>query len=163
MREWGDPDRSLGPTDPSSGSWDGAREPTDGDGSGCAGDWEDEFEPRFCVRCRKRIPVLLSERQDACDECLVVLESLARGLAPGAMPPGPGEMPACPNCGGRSVEREWRTDWVTRAVDVAADVATFFMRFDGNGVPLDAGSEVGPAKVMRYHCLQCEERWKPKR
>jgi hypothetical protein len=180
MREWDDASRHMGPAAPSSdidseagpargGYSDRQDEPSPDREAEAPREepkepeaWTDDFEPRFCVRCHKRIPVIVSERQDACDECLQTLEMLSRGVLPGAMPPDPGQMPACPNCGGPEVEREWRTDWVSRAVDVAAEVVGFFFAHDRYGNPIDTRSEVGPAKIMGYHCLQCDERWRPR-
>jgi len=122
----------------------------------------EEFEPRYCVRCRRPIPLEVSDRQGACDECLAALAALAQGLSPEAMPPGPGKSPPCPNCGGLAVVREWRTNWITKAVDIAADVAGFLIRTDQHGPTLDP-TEIGPARVLVYHCMQCDERWRPRR
>lgn len=125
----------------------------------------EDFEPRYCIVCRKQIPWDVSERQDACAECLAGLDTLARGAAAEAMPPPPGEMPPCPNCGGRNVAREWSIDWLLRAVDGVTAVVHLALSFAAleHGRTVDSGADVGPARTMRYHCRQCGERWKPRR
>jgi hypothetical protein len=166
MREWDDISRHMGPGEP-------AREPEPEQTPAPGAAPVEELDPRYCIRCRKPISREMSDRQSVCDECLAALDALASGPLPGGGHPA-GQPPPCPRCGSPDVEREWATDWVSKAVDVVSGLASFGMevaagiaaadmRFgSGRGSRLsDPVVESGPVKVLRYHCRTCDDRWKP--
>lgn len=122
----------------------------------------EDLEPGYCIRCRKPIPRSLAERQGACDECRQELEALARGETPLLMPPGPGRTPPCLRCGADEVQREWRADRVSDAVDAVTGVVSLLFPRRQRACPRPE-NEVGPARTLEYHCLRCDARWRPRR
>lgn len=128
---------------------------------------DDEFNPRYCTVCHKKIPHIVSERQEMCNACY------ARSGHNIALPVTGGEaigvpsavMVHCPMCASADVEREWKNDWVSNAVDIVSDAAALgSMLFGSIGMyrgagRLDWNHDVGHVKVMRHRCLSCGHTW----
>lgn len=128
---------------------------------------EDEFNPRYCTSCHKKIPYMVSERQEMCDACMAARNFAVQPLPVTGAPyvdVGP-PIVHCPMCAGTNVEREWKNDWVSTAVDIVADAAALgTMLFNrvgmyGGSNRLDWNRDVGRVKVMRHRCLDCGHKW----
>jgi len=130
---------------------------------------EDEFDPRFCTVCHKKVPHIVSERQEMCDECLAKHGVGMQPLPVTGTPIGDTTTPAvnCPMCGGTNVEREWRNDWISTAVDIVADATSLGMAIlttstayrYGRVANVSPNTEIGRVKVMRHRCLTCGHKW----
>lgn len=134
----------------------------------------DDFDPRYCIRCRGRISRQLSDTQDVCDECKAALDALAFGSI--GIPPRKDRPPPCPRCGSDQVEREWRVDRAARVVDAASGClcALWTLAFwegvlmlrwmpgykPGPGRDTDGVVDSGPLRTLWYCCRRCEHRWK---
>lgn len=132
-------------------------------------DWtaEDEFNPRYCTVCHKKIPYIVSERQEMCNPCFA-----ARNVAVQRLPVTGGPyvdtgppVVHCPMCAGTNVEREWKNDWVSTAVDIVSDAAALGAMLFGSGRMygrpnrVDWNRDVGRVKIMRHRCTDCAYTW----
>ncbi|HEY3268937.1 MAG TPA: hypothetical protein VGM37_18630 [Armatimonadota bacterium] len=164
--------RQMGPAEPNAGEAEPS-EPAE-----AVQQWspEDEFDPRYCIRCHRRIPIAVSERQGACDDCLDILDHLGStpiSPNPAAYGVGPygSSHPICPKCGGGNVVREWVTDWLSTAVDIAsggsllargaAPTAQALYTPFGSVPRVDTTpDEAHTVKTMRHKCADCGFHWK---
>lgn len=129
----------------------------------------DEFDPRFCTICHKKIPHIVSERQEMCDECLA---KHGVGIQPLPTMPDPIGQPGvpvvhCPMCASTDVEREWKNDWISTAVDLVADVTSLGAALltsttaygYGRMSDMSPNTDIGRVKAMRHRCLTCGHKW----
>lgn len=130
---------------------------------------EDEFDPRFCTVCHKKIPHIVSERQEMCDACLAKHGVGVQPLPTMESPLGEAGAPVihCPMCSGTNVEREWKNDWLSTAVDLVADVTSLGAALltsstsygYGRMGDMSPNTEIGRVKTMRHRCLTCGHKW----
>ena len=161
MPDWDTTERHMGPADADPPA------PVDAPAKESAAD---EFDPRYCVRCRRRLSRAVSDSQGACDDCLNALQELARApvgspLAACGIGPNGSPNPVCPGCGSESVTREWVTDWAAKAVDIVSDAAAFAIGALASGPRygighVDRNTEIGTTRIMRHKCLDCGRQWR---
>jgi hypothetical protein len=123
-----------------------------------------DFDPRYCIRCRKQIPRELSENQGVCEDCQVALETLAAGSL--GVPPRTDRPPPCPRCGSGDVEHEWVSAWPSRVLFAVGHAMRWVITLAlwwsdwwvGGAGSSDSGS---PDATLRYRCRVCRQHWKP--
>ncbi|HEY3414545.1 MAG TPA: hypothetical protein VGM51_16020 [Armatimonadota bacterium] len=126
---------------------------------------EDEFNPRYCTVCHRKIPFIVSERQEMCNTCFATRNVAVQPLPVSGVPfMDTAPIVHCPMCAGTNVERQWKNDWVSTAVDIVSDAAALgTMLFGTIGMyrtnRVDWNRDVGRVKVMRHRCLDCGHTW----